>query len=213
MAVPLPVQIITLFVSTLTILTLTFCDATVSNCEFTDNTCVKAIDINSWGDGSQHAVTVKGCLFENNSCNTTAVVYYADGTGVTVENNKFVKNTVSTIGNGATLYIGFMENAVITNNLFQENAVTSTHATTKRVAGALMIGYAAEITGNAFIGNTVTAANAKGNDVCASVYYSDIDLSGNYWGGSAPVENDDYFVEYPDSNKVIINDYLTTYSK
>ena len=75
-----------------------------------------------------------------------------------------------------------------------------------------MIGYEAVITGNAFVNNTVNAANAKGNDVCASVYYTDIDLSGNYWGGEAPVENDNYFVEYPDSHKVIINDYLTTYA-
>lgn len=64
---------------------------------------------------------------------------------------------------------------------------------------------------NAFIDNKVEGTNAKGNDVCASVYYTDIDLSGNYWGGEAPVENDNYFVEYPDNNNVIINDYLTTY--
>ena len=64
------------------------------------------------------------------------------------------------------------------------------------------------MTGNAFIGNTVTAPVSKGNDVCASVYYTDIDLSGNYWGGGAPVENDDYFVEYT-NYKVIVNDYLT----
>ena len=40
---------------------------------------------------------------------------------------------------------------------------------------------------------------------------SDIDLSGNYWGGNAPVENDDYYVEYSTRNSVIINDYLTSY--
>ena len=78
-----------------------------------------------------------------------------------------------------------------------------------------MIGYEATITGNAFIGNKIegTNPNAKGNDVCASVYYTDINLSGNYWGGGAPVENDDYFIEYPDNNNVIINDYLTEWNK
>ena len=74
-----------------------------------------------------------------------------------------------------------------------------------------MIGYNAVITGNAFVDNKVIGEKAKGNDVCASVYYTDIDLSGNYWGGSAPVENDNYFVEYPERHKVIINDYLNTY--
>ena len=192
------------------LLTLTFSEATVRNCEFKNNECVKAIDINSWGDNSKCGVVIEGCIFENNKCNTTAVVYYNNGAGATINGNKFVNNTVTVTGsnNAATLYMGFTKNNVITNNVFENNTVNV--GTSKRVAGGVMLGYEAVFTGNAFVGNTVNGANAKGNDVCASVYYTDIDLSGNYWGGSAPVENDDYFVEYT-NHKVIINDYLTSY--
>ena len=77
-----------------------------------------------------------------------------------------------------------------------------------------MVGYETVITGNCFVNNTVIAeGRTLGTDVCASVYYTDIDLSGNYWGGNAPVEGDDYFVEYPNNNEVIINDYLTSYGE
>ena len=74
-----------------------------------------------------------------------------------------------------------------------------------------MLGYEAVFTGNAFIGNTISAPNSqgKGNDVCASAYYCDIDLSGNYWGGAAPVENVNYYNEYPSQHSIIVNNYLT----
>ena len=83
-----------------------------------------------------------------------------------------------------------------------------------RCTGGLMVGNAAVITGNAFVNNTVIVEGREGlgNDVCASAYYADIDLSGNYWGGGAPVEGDDYHLEYR-TYKVIINDYLTTYGE
>ncbi len=152
---------------------------------------------------------LKNSVFENNTANT-AVVYYVDGSGATIDGNKFIGNTTTSTANAATLYLGFTQNNVVTNNVFTNNKVT-TSGTTKRAAGAVMIGYDAVITNNAFVGNTITATAAKGNDVCASVYYTDIDLSGNYWGGSAPVENDDYFIEYPDAHSVIVNDFLTSY--
>ena len=127
--------------------------------------------------------------------------------------NKFLNNNVIVSGgnNAATVYMGFTENNIITNNVFEKNTVTA--GTSKRVSGGLMIGYAATITGNAFIDNKVIGENAKGNDICASVYYTDIDLSGNYWGGEAPVQDDNYFVEYPDRHSVIIDNYLTTYGE
>ena len=157
-----------------------------------------------------YPLAVNGCVFKSNICSDTAVLYYANGIGCTVKDSKFVSNTVNTNGNAATAYIGFMENCVITGNEFSNNHVTTTSTTTKRATGGLMIGYEAVITGNAFVGNTITAeGRTLGNDVCASVYYTDIDLSGNYWGGNAPVENDDYFVEYPDRHIVIVNNYLT----
>jgi hypothetical protein len=65
-------------------------------------------------------------------------------------------------------------------------------------------------TGNAFISNKVTGKNAKGNDVCVSTYYTSIDLSGNYCGGNAPVEDTNYFVQHKSDERVVtINDYLT----
>ena len=182
-------------------------ESTVTNCVFTNNTCPMAISLN-WDGNNDLPQKVENCVFEGNTCNGTAVLYYVKGAGATIDNNKFIDNTVNCNKNGATVYMGFTENNVITNNLFKNNTVNEA-TTSKRVAGGLMIGYAAVVTGNAFIGNTVNATNAKGNDVCASVYYTDIDLSGNYWGGNAPVENDDYFVEYPDMHNVIINNYLT----
>ncbi len=182
--------------------------STITNSTFKNNTCSMVISLNYDGNNNDPQI-VENCVFEGNTCNSTAVVYYVKGASGTINGNKFIDNRVNTgSGNGATVYMGFQENCTITNNLFQNNAATTT-GTSKRVSGGLMIGYAAVITGNAFIGNTVTGPNAKGNDVCASVYYTDIDLSGNYWGGGAPVADDDYYQEYT-NNSVIINDYLTT---
>lgn len=190
--------------------------STITNSTFKNNTCNMVISLNYDGANNDPQV-VQNCVFEGNTAGDVAVVYYVKGAGATIDGNKFLNNTVKASaanGNGATLYMGFTENNVITNNVFDGNTVT-THNASKRVAGAVMLGYATTLTGNCFVNNTATAEDGHvvANDVCASVYYSDIDLSGNYWGGSAPVENDDYFVEYPDNNKVIINDYLTTYGE
>ena len=188
-------------------------ESTIDNCTFKNNLCPMCISLN-WDGNNNLPQAVTNCVFEENNCISTAVVYYVKGAGCTVNNNVFKSNTVTVTGknNAATLYMGFTENNVITNNLFKDNTVNV--GTSKRVAGGLMIGYAATITDNSFINNTVTGSiEGLGNDVCASVYYTDIDLSGNYWGGDAPVENNDYFVEYPDKHKVIINDYLTTFGE
>ena len=181
--------------------------STIKNCTFKNNTCSMVITLNYDGANNDPQV-VENCVFESNTCNGTGVLYYVKGSGATINANKFIKNTstVTESDNAATLYMGFTENNVITNNVFQNNTVNV--GTSKRVAGGLMIGYDAVITGNTFVGNTVNGENAKGNDVCASVYYTDINLSGNYWGGGAPVENDDYYKEY-NNHEVIINDYLT----
>ena len=182
-------------------------ESTIENCTFKNNTCNLVITLNYDGANNDPQI-IENCVFEGNTCNTTAVVYYVKGAGATINGNKFVGNTVN-CSNGATLYMGFTENNEITNNVFENNVV---NATSLRAAGGLMVGHAAVITGNAFINNTLNLdKDAKGNDVCASVYYADIDLSGNYWGGNAPVEGDNYYVEYPDRHSAIINDYLTTY--
>ena len=186
--------------------------STITNSTFVNNNCSLVITFNFDGDNTAYTEVVENCVFENNNCSTIGVVYYASGNSATLNGNKFINNTVNCT-NGATVYLGFTENNVITNNVFKNNTVISTNSTSKRVAGALMIGYAAEITGNAFVGNKIEGdnVNAVANDVCASAYYTDIDLSGNYWGGHAPKENDDYYNEYPNNYKVIVNGYLSSY--
>ena len=183
--------------------------STVKDCTFKDNTCNMVVTLNFDVNSNDYPQIIENCVFESNTCNDTAVAYYVCGTGATINGNKFLNNTVSSSGNAATLYMGFTENNTITNNLFSGNNVTTTHATSKRATGGLMIGYEATISGNAFVNNTITAEGRQlGNDVCASVYYTDIDLSGNYWGGGAPVENDDYYKEYT-NHSIIINNFLT----
>ena len=90
------------------------------------------------------AFSLDNCVFENNTCSTIGVVYYAGGSAANINGNKFLNNKVNT-SNGATLYMGFKTNCTITNNIFDSNAVT---ATSKRSSGGLMIGNAAVITGN-----------------------------------------------------------------
>ncbi len=182
--------------------------STIKDCEFTNNTCSMVITLNYDGANSDPQV-IENCLFEGNTCNGTAAVYYVKGAGATINGNKFIGNTVNCSSNGATVYMGFTEDNVVTNNLFQNNTVNEAD-TSSRVAGGVFFGYEAEFTGNAFVGNSVTGSNAKANDVCVSTYYTNIDLSGNYWGGDAPVEDVNYFVQHKsDVRVVIINDYLT----
>ena len=179
---------------------------TIKNSKFYDNKCISVITFNTEGDDNTDPQLVQNCEFKNNTCSATAVVHYSTGGGATIDGNKFVNNTL-TVSNGATVYLGFKKNCTVTNNLFDGNTVT---ATSKRSSGGLMVGNAAVVTGNAFVNNTVTVngETGYGNDVCASPYYAAIDLSGNYWGGGAPVENDDYYKEY-NNYEVTINDYLT----
>ena len=182
--------------------------STIKNCTFKNNTCSMVITLNYDGANNDPQV-VENCVFEGNTCNGTAALYYVKGASATINANRFVGNTVNCNSNGATIYMGFTENNVVTNNLFQNNTVNEA-GDSARVAGGIFFGYETVFTGNAFVGNAVTGVNAKGNDVCVSTYYTDIDLSGNYWGGEAPVEDTNYFVQHKTSGyKVVVNDYLT----
>ena len=186
--------------------------STITNCTFKNNTCNMVITLNYDGANNDPQV-VENCVFEGNNANATAVLYYVKGASCTLNGNKFVGNTVNCSGNGATVYMGFQENCSVTNNIFKNNTVNEA-GDSSRVAGGIFFGYDMEFTGNAFIGNKVTGTNAKGNDVCVSTYYTDIDLSGNYWGGKAPVEDVNYFVQHKTSGyKVIVNDYLSSYAE
>ena len=194
---------------------LTCGNATVKNSKFLNNTAKFALTFNFDAGNATDVLNVENCEFANNTCNDTAVLYYVTGAKCILNGNKFVDNNVNSTGNAATAYLGFTENNVVTNNVFSGNKVTSTHATSKRIAGALMIGYEAVISGNAFVNNSVKSgffAEELAQSVLASVYYTDIDLSNNYWGGNAPVNGVDYYVEYPDSHTVIVDSYLSTYN-
>ena len=182
--------------------------STIKNSTFKNNSCSMVITLNYDGANNDPQV-VENCVFEGNTCNGTAVLYYVKGENATINGNKFIGNTVNCEGNGATIYMGFTENNVVTNNLFQNNTVNEA-GTSSRVAGGIFFGYETVFTGNAFVGNNVTGENAKGNDVCVSTYYTSIDLSGNYWGGNAPVEDTNYFVQHKSDERVVtINNYLT----
>ncbi len=196
------------------ILTLTFTDAKVYSCTFIQNTCIKAIDVNSWGDGSQSNVTIDRCDFMSNTCNGAGVVYYSEGGSCSVTNCKFIGNDVTHSQNAATLYMGFNENVTVTGCLFNLNNVVD-QSTGTRVAGAIFFGYEANVTGNAFEINTATNANGtKFGQVCVSTYYNcTIDLSGNFWGGEMPVIGVDYTVQHQTGNATFaLNDYYTEYS-
>ena len=184
----------------------------VKNSTFKNNTCSMVMTLNFDGANNDPQL-IEDCVFEGNTCNGTAVVYYVKGAGATINGNSFIGNTVNCSSNGATVYMGFQENCVVKNNLFKNNTVNEA-STSSRVAGGIFFGYEMEFTGNAFIGNQVTGTNAKAKDVCVSTYYTNIDLSGNYWGGNAPVEDENYFVQHKDRGyNVTINDYLTTWAE
>ena len=169
--------------------------AVIKNSKFLNNngTMIVSFDYDAANDGD--TLVIDNCLFEGNTAKETAIVYYADGVGCTITDSEFVNNTVISGGNAATIYLGFTENNVVTGNVFKNNTV-SVSGTSVRVAGAIFFGYEAEVSGNVFVGNTATNANGDQlGQVCASTYYScTIDLSGNYWGGNAPVYGQDYTV-------------------
>ena len=181
--------------------------STIKNCTFKNNTCSMVITLNYDGANNDPQV-VENCVFEGNTCNGTAALYYVKGESATINGNKFIGNTVNCNSNGATIYMGFTENNIVTNNLFQNNTVNEA-SESSRVAGGIFFGYETVFTGNAFVGNKVTGKNAKGNDVCVSTHYTSIDLSGNYWNGRAPIEDVNYFVQHKSDERVVtINNFL-----
>lgn len=187
--------------------------STIKNSTFKNNQCTMVITLNYDTDSSDQPQVIENCVFENNTCTGTAVLYYVNGSCCNITDNTFLNNKVTDGSNCATVYMGFTENNVIAFNLFSGNTVTCT-GTSQRVSGGVFLGYETELVGNAFVNNTATNANndALGNDVCVSTYYTDIDLSANYWGGSAPVENKNYFVQHKGYGyNVIISNYLTSY--
>ena len=173
--------------------------AVVKNSKFLNNNCTMGISFNYDTNGLDgDTLLVENCVFEDNTANATALVYYVKGAGCKIKNNKFTENKVNCNGNGAVIYLGFQDNCTITGNLFKDNVVTDS-STSTRVAGAIFAGYQATITGNAFAGNT--ASNANGDtlgQICISTYYDDglVNLSENYWNNGAPAYGKDYTIQH-----------------
>ncbi len=177
---------------------LTYGTANITNSKFLNNNCSMGISFNWDGNGlATDTLTIDNCEFTGNTANKTALVYYVKGAGCEIKNSEFTDNKVNCKDNGAVIYLGFQENCAVTGNLFEGNVVTEA-GTSTRVAGAVFFGYEANISGNAFINNTATNANGDAlGQVCTSTYYEcEIDLSGNYWGGDAPVYGKDYTVQH-----------------
>ncbi|MBQ6901932.1 MAG: right-handed parallel beta-helix repeat-containing protein [Oscillospiraceae bacterium] len=189
--------------------------ATIKNSKFLDNTCSMVVSFNYDTAGlAGDKLTVENCVFDGNTANSTAVIYYVKGAGCEIKNSQFKNNTVNCANNGATIYLGFQENCTVTGNLFENNSVTDS-STSTRVGGAIFFGYEANISGNAFINNT--ASNANGDtlgQLCTSTYYEcDINLGGNYWGGDAPVYGKDYTVQHQTGDATFTLDtYNASYS-
>ena len=185
---------------------------TITNSTFKNNNCSMVMTINYDG-ASDTPQVVDNCLFEGNTVNGTAALYYVKGASFALTNSEFVNNTVNCNSNGATIYLGFQENCTVTGNLFQDNVVADASSST-RVAGAIFFGYAANISGNAFVNNT--ASNADGSvlgQVCASTYYNcTIDLGKNYWGGEAPAYGKDYTLQHQTGEGAFaLDNYYTSY--
>jgi len=183
--------------------------ATIQNCTFTNNKATKIIGNNHNTSRSAIGMTIDDCEFSENIISGPGVVVLSSDAGCAITDNEFVGNRV-TCGNGATVYMGFTENNVVTGNLFKDNVVTG-NASTNRIAGALFVGYTNEISGNAFVGNTATNAAAGGiaaDSVCVDTYYDEeINLSENYWGGNEP----DAVAIGGNTDVYVYNSYYTSY--
>ena len=119
---------------------------TITNCTFKDNTCNMVITLNYDGVNNDPQIIEK-CVFEGNTCNDTAVVYYVTGAGASINNNKFIGNSVNSNGHAAVLYC---EEATIMGNEFTGNDVD---AAGKRV-GVIVLD-AGVVSGNDFSGNAI----------------------------------------------------------
>lgn len=172
---------------------------TMTNCTVKDNTATIVFSHN-WNGDSNLPLYMDECSFENNTATSTAVVYYVKGSSCTITNSEFTKNNITASGNAATVYLGFMENCTVKNCLFVENSVESKGDST-RVSGGIFFGYDAVIEDNVFVNNSAKNTNndALGNDICTSVYYGNVDLSKNYWGGNEPQEDVNYLVQHKTS--------------
>ncbi len=93
--------------------------ATVKDCVFKSNTAAfDLIDINSWSDGSQSAVTIEGCEFIDNNCPIVGAIYYHCGSAFELKDCEFVGNECAL----APVFLGLAgANDVVSGCTFTEN--------------------------------------------------------------------------------------------
>ena len=187
------------------VVSLNYTNATISGCEFKNNND-RAIDVNYNGDSSQALVTIDGCTFDGNTTTDPGIVMRSAGK-IAVKNSVFTNNTVNTNGNGATLYVGFGAGNEVSGCTFEGNTVTTSHTTTKRFASAIFCD-GCVVSENVFgEGNTaVRNGETISTVVAVGAYYGAAEISGNYWGGNAPVPGVDYTIEYT-RNDVAVDTY------
>ncbi len=183
-------------------------NATITNSKFLNNNCTMVLSFGYDAANDTDVLTIDNCVFEGNNCGETAVVYFADGGDAAVTNTSFIGNTVTSSGNAATLYMGWGEGYEVIGCTFEGNTVITSLATTKRFASAIFCD-GCTVSGNVFSGNTaIRNGETVSTVVAAAAYYGAADISGNFWGGNAPVPGVDYTVEY-DRNEVAVEDYYT----
>ena len=178
------------------LLRLACCDATITDCQFVDNTCTMVVSFGYDAANDDDVLLIDGCSFERNTCKETAVVYMADGDYGKVTDTLFADNNVSSAGNAATLYMGWSDGSEVSGCTFKDNTVVTSHATTKRFASAIFCD-GCVVGNNAFIGNTATRnGEAIATIVAVGAYYGAANISANYWGKAEPEAGVDFTVEY-----------------
>ena len=181
-------------------------NATITNSNFLNNKCTMVVSFGFDAANDTDVLVIDNCVFEGNTCSSTAVVYFANGDYGKVTGTKFLNNNVSSTGNAATLYMGWGAGYEVKGCTFDGNYVTTTSATAKRFASAIFCD-GCVVNNNVFGTNTaIRNGEVISTVVAVAAYYGAADVSGNYWNGGEPV----YTVEYT-RNEVTLNSYYTEY--
>ena len=181
-------------------------NATISNSNFLNNNCTMVVSFGFDAANDTDVLVIDNCVFEGNTCSSTAVVYFAKGDYGKVTGTKFLDNNVSSTGNAATLYMGWGAGYEVKGCTFDGNYVTTTSATAKRFASAIFCD-GCVVNNNVFGTNTaVRNGEVISTVVAVGAFYGAADVSGNYWNGGEPA----YTVEYT-RNEVTLNSYYTEY--
>ncbi|MBQ9986381.1 MAG: hypothetical protein IJP38_08760, partial [Oscillospiraceae bacterium] len=123
--------------------------ATIKNSTFDNNKATKILGHNHNTSGSDSGMVVDNVSFTDNTITGPGVIVLSSDAGATIKDSEFTGNNVACT-NGAVVYMGFTENNAVTGNLFKDNVVSGNNSN-NRIAGALFLGWEAEVSGNAFV--------------------------------------------------------------